>query len=733
MSSQVPPVTGVQMILADTGEVPEIHAPMPWDLVPLPYLIGALVLLVVGAMITGAVQRSLPGGRRRPILPLRWRAVLRLHPGPGWIGGWERWRLLGLPSARRNARVARRDLTWWQMRRPGGWKEYATLLGYAWGWVFRRKVVAGPESVVLVLAGPRRGKTGASGARILDAPGKVIATSIRDDALATTVGPRSEKGRIFIWNPEGVGKYGSTLRYDPVQGCQDPRVAVRKAGRMVTSDGSDGMRGLSDSDFWQNQTCMVLAGYMHAAALVGYDMRHVYAWATGSDDTPLRILRQAEHAHTAHRQDIAHFLQNMPERTQSSIVTTLRGVLQFMTHPDIAAMLAHSDDAETELGLPPWFDPAEFVADTDRSTLYLVSNGDDSVTRPLFSALLAEIAHEVRQVASTSPSGRLPVPIDMELDEIANTAPVPVDAWASWMGGCGVRIRVYAQTWSQVVHRYGAKGAESLWACASHIVVYGGSNEDEVLNRVCKLAGKVRVRGRDRVHHSYNSKGERVKEREKTFETMDVFDVSDMRMPAFTAIVLHTDGPPALIRTPRVWLRPELARWKDRMPEGISAPKLTETPGVDHDLRERIEQPAVEARPLRVVATGTDDTTVFEEKPKQEKEGGSVSQAEVATQPTPSMAPERKRVRARATDPIPPSTARGLGRGEVGGSDHRTPPPLRRLTSSQTLPEGTDSSSTPWGLHPAPWDLPQSEPLLPQDETPAAPKRTRMPWDEDEG
>ena len=722
--TQAPVAPGAQtMILADSGEVPEIHAPMPWDLVPMPYLIGALVLIVLIAMVTGAVQRSLPGGRRRPVLPLRWRAVLRLHPGPGWIGGWERWRVLGLPRARRTARVVRRELTWWQMRRPGGWKEYATLLGYAWGWVFRRKVVAGPESVVFVLAGPRRGKTGASGERILDAPGKVIATSIRDDALSKTVGPRSEKGRIYVWDPEGVGKYASTLRWDPVAGCRDPRVAVRKAGRMVSSQDSG---GLSDADFWNNQACMVLAGYLHAAAQVGYDMRHVYAWVSGSDDTPLRILREAENANSAQRQVIQRFLQNMPDRTQQSVSTTLSGVLQFMTHPGISRMLAHSDDAQQELGLPAWFDPAEFVSDTDRSTLYLVSNGDDSVTRPLFSALLAEIAHEVRQAAAASPDGRLPMPIDMELDEIANTAPVPVDQWASWMGGCGVRIRVYAQTWSQVVKRYGPQGAESLWACASHIVVYGGTNEKEVISRVRELGRKVRVRGRDRVHSSYNHKGEKVREREKTFETMDVID--DLSMPAFHAIVLHGDGPPALVRTPRVWMRPEVRRWKNRMPEGLAAPEHAQVPEVDLQLRERMEQPAAGTRPLRMVATGTDDAAVFEEPTKTE-----TSKTEAPTQPMPSMATER--VRARGTAPKPGPAARGLGRGEVGGSGLGTPPPLRRPTSSPTPPAGPNTFSTKraGSLHPAPWDLSHTKPLPPEGEDHPAPKRARMPWDEDEG
>src|SRR5699024_12273104 len=144
------------MSLADTTVETEISSPLPWDLFPCPYLGSAAVLVAVTAMITGAVRRSLPGGRRRPVLSLKWRAKLHILPGPGWVNGWDRWRSLGLPAARKVAKVSRPSLSWWDRHKPFGWREYATHIGTAWGWVFRRRVVATGEDVVLTIRSEER-------------------------------------------------------------------------------------------------------------------------------------------------------------------------------------------------------------------------------------------------------------------------------------------------------------------------------------------------------------------------------------------------------------------------------------------------------------------------------------------------------------------------------------------------------------------------------------------------
>lgn len=722
------------MPLADTTVETEISAPMPWDLVPWPYLVTAAVAVAVIAMIIGAVRRSLPGARRKPVLSLHWRAKLRLHPGPGWVGGWRRWRRLGLPAARQVAKAARPSLSWWDRHKPFGWREYATHIGTAWGWVFRRRVVSTGEDVVLTIAGPRRGKSAASACRIIDAPGKVLATSIRDDALKSTIGPRSEKGTVYVWNPEGLGSYGSNMRWNPVAGCQDAQTAIRRAGYMVESQTR---QGLSDAGFWSNQASVALAGMLHAAALTGYGMDHVYRWAQGNDDTPIRILRQAKDANTAQRDDVAQFLESMPERTKASVATTLRDTLQFMRSPEVSALVTPGTGAD-EMSAPVWFDVEEFLLSQGSETLYLVSAGDDGVTAPLFCALIAELAYTVRYGAAQK-GGRLDPPLDMELDEIANIAPIPVHEWASWMGGAGIRMRIYAQNWAQLTSKY-RELAHSVWECASMKVIYGGASEEALLKQVTTLAGTADVRGKDRVHHTFDKDGKRVKEKVPTYERMDVLPAHEFRLERHWAVVFSTDVAPCLVSTPKAWRRSDVRRWKGRTPDCVVEPIRREIPQVDADLRTRLEQQNQtegQVQPLRAVSTGTDGPVETTEDPLTSSNNpGNTRQGQTAQESTSGLADFVRRTAPKAnqdTPPERPSRARERSRAPQARRERTgTPPPLRRPDPQQNdAPAGRRRR-----LHPAPWDLPRSEPTSPEPEGdeqqgPVEPPQAgRLPWDD---
>src|SRR5690242_6486696 len=94
-------------------------------------------------------------GPRRPRLPVQARVRLGLHPGPGWAGSWSVWRYHGLPAARKVARHARPSLPPAVLRpgRRGGWRQYATFLGWAQG-PGRLRVYAHLESLVVTFAAP---------------------------------------------------------------------------------------------------------------------------------------------------------------------------------------------------------------------------------------------------------------------------------------------------------------------------------------------------------------------------------------------------------------------------------------------------------------------------------------------------------------------------------------------------------------------------------------------------
>jgi hypothetical protein len=200
-----------------------------------------VIVLPAAVAVLGAVAwargllRRLWYGPRRPRLSLPARVRRRLHPGPGWAGWWNCWRDHGLPAARTIARYARPSLPP-AVLRPGRrdtWREYATFLGWAGRWPFRWRIYAHLESLVLMFAAPQDGKTQAAAGQLIDAPGPVVAASVRADLAAATAALRAVRGRVDLWDPEGVTGLASTFRWNLVAGCEDIATAVRRAGALV--------------------------------------------------------------------------------------------------------------------------------------------------------------------------------------------------------------------------------------------------------------------------------------------------------------------------------------------------------------------------------------------------------------------------------------------------------------------------------------------------------------------
>lgn len=542
----------------------------------------AILLLVVTARL---VFRRVVYGPRRPWLPLSVRVRWRMYPGPGFARSWPLWRQQGLPAARRVARNARPSLGW-AGRHLGSWRGYATFLGWAQGWVIRRRVYAHLESLVLTIAAPQEGKSQAAAGQIIDAPGPAVATSIRGDLIATTGGLRQRFGQLHVWNPEEEGDYGSTFRWNPVSGCADMVTAVRRAGYMVEAVNG---RGLADEAFWSDQASLVLAAYLHAAGLAGGDMRHVHQWITREDQAPLRILAAHPDAAEAARDQAAMYL-SLSHRTRTGIQSTLNQVLKFMQHPACVA-------AVTVPGGGAGFDFTAFV--NSRDTLYLVAaDSATSPVRPLFLAICAELAHTARQVGSVSrlarpPRGRLlgsarlaraadmlfpprrvtrlDPPLSMELDEVANTAPVPAAAWATWAAGSGIRLHLFAQAYAQLEERWGKAGAAVIWQCCKTKVVYGATSEDELCGMVERLCGAVRLRTTERTY--------RGKRRHRHEDALLLPAAALRQLPDSRAVVVQGRARPTIVRVEQVRNRADYKQWRrDSAPLALPAPPQREVP-----------------------------------------------------------------------------------------------------------------------------------------------------------
>jgi type IV secretion system protein VirD4 len=207
----------------------------------------------------------------------------------GVASRWAVWRTSGRFAVRRRMKVVKpstRQMSFFQrMQVPT--LDIATPLarvGLQWIW----SVI---EDVVVLIGGPRTGKSGSIAGRILDARGAVIATSTRTDLLELTAPARSRVGPVWVFNPSGLARLDSTIAFDPLIGCENTKTATDRATDMLLGAEGPGTESSGDRAFWQGQGVRVLGGLMHAAALGGASMLDVQRWVAEPDTYAAEVQR----------------------------------------------------------------------------------------------------------------------------------------------------------------------------------------------------------------------------------------------------------------------------------------------------------------------------------------------------------------------------------------------------------------------------------------------------------
>ena len=94
---------------------------------------------------------------------------------------------------------------------------------------YRHRLRVPLEEHLLVMAPPRTYKTAFLADVILRYPGPVIATSTKPDLYTLTSAVRAQPGPVHVFNPQHIGGVPSTFCWYPVDGCQDPATAIRRA------------------------------------------------------------------------------------------------------------------------------------------------------------------------------------------------------------------------------------------------------------------------------------------------------------------------------------------------------------------------------------------------------------------------------------------------------------------------------------------------------------------------
>jgi type IV secretory pathway TraG/TraD family ATPase VirD4 len=500
------------------------------------HLTALFIVLITVLVLAGIIRLIIgnPAASRYRVRVLRLRIRLYLRPGPGFATAaelWVRWsRLRAVITGRRS-----RPSLPWHVRLATPVTEYAVRLGRA---QLGRRVIASMEDQTLVLAAPRTGKSGWLADRIIDHPGAVVTTTTRTDLLENTAALRAARGQVHVFNPEGIGGVPSTFRWNPLQDCDQPAVALQRAVSLTAATESAGMQ---DMAFWLGKASSVLACLLHAAALDSRNMAEVYRWAHGIDDTePEQILARHPEAADGWRGPLLELRK--PGRTADSIRMTVTRALAWLADPAVAAA--------TSPGPGEGFDVADFA--TGPGTLYMIGTGrEEAPIAPLFRAF-AEYVHAGASLAgSLQPHGRLDPPMLMALDEVTQICPVPLPGWMADSAGKGILIVAVCHGLAQLEARWGSAGSRAIWDTAGIKVILGGVTDAGTLDGLSRLCGEISLRTRTRTR---TEDGRRA--RATIYQPAQVLPPELLRMlPEWRALVIRGNLSPVIIKLRMAWRR----------------------------------------------------------------------------------------------------------------------------------------------------------------------------------
>jgi type IV secretion system protein VirD4 len=512
------------------------------------YAIVLAVVLVLAAVAAWAFApaRYLPGNRARH---LRIRLHLRLHPGKGFahvVSLWLRWGRLAV--LRRSGRIRPSLPLRHRILDP---REQSVDLGRAH---YRHRLHVPLEEHLLVMAPPRTFKTAFLADVILGYPGPVIATSTKPDVYALTSAVRAGLGPVHVFNPQHIGGVASTFRWSPVDGCQDPATAIRRADAFASAVAQ---KGVEDGTFWSAKASDYLRGYFHAAALARYDLRAVAAWVSGADpDVPERILTAAGARQWA--LTLAE-LRGEAHKTAATVRMVMSRALSFMADPTLASSVLP--------GPGDGFDIPAFLA--GRGTVYMIAEAvsEDAPVAPLFAAMAAEIHGTAAQLGQESAGGRLDPPLLMGLDEVTQICPVPLPFWLADSGGKGIQVAAVVHGEAQLAERWGDYGRQVVLDTSSVKVFLPGITDTTTLQTASTLCGQASWKLRGQGHVTRHD-----------VATPDMV----RQLPAGFALIIRGGAAPVIARLPRAWRNPAYRR----------ARRLGQTPADPG-----AELPAAEQRP----------------------------------------------------------------------------------------------------------------------------------------
>ncbi len=482
-----------------------------------------LTIAVLAALLLMFRWAFLPHGRlpRFRVAITKIRLRLRLHPGRGFATVFELWLRWSRFASFRQSRRARPSLPVWQRMRHSA--THSVFLGRAQYFHGLRLAI---QEHLTIFGPPRVGKSGFLARVILRYRGAIVSTSTKPDMFSLTSGIRARRGPVCIFNPQKIGgnKAASTIRWNPIAGCDDPSVAIRRAQAFTEAVGTE---GTEDNNFWAEQAANQMRALLCAAALDGKDFRAVAHWIlSGLTQEAETIL--LSHGRISWAATVAQ-MRGKAEKTTATIRLVLTTAVAFMADPTLAECVL--PDNGTGFGI------GQFLR--EEGTLYLIgeSRGQSSPIAPLFAGIVSEIHWTATQLGSAMRGARLDPPVALVLDEVTQIVPIPLPSILADSGGRGIQIITACHGISQLKGRWKDAGARAVLDTSNQLFL-PGILDPETLDMASKLCGQAAFKehGDDKTGRHPVAPPELIRQ-----------------LPAKRGLVLRGSAAPVIARLPMAW------------------------------------------------------------------------------------------------------------------------------------------------------------------------------------
>lgn len=410
------------------------------------------------------------------------------------------------------------------------------------------------ESTMLVVAGPRMGKTTAVALpAIATAPGAVITTSNKPDIYDDTADYRATQGKIWCFDPQSVA--GATnFWWNALNRVHDYPSAQKLTGWLSAGAGNSGDTNQGNK-YFQDEGEKLLSILILAAALGGGDLKHVYDWLKDIDsETPVTLLRDAGFLDPA---GDLQAIQSMETRQRDGVIGFARQPVALLTHDGYAQYVTpeyrvrfRTDETGLivkdavpgvhQKALAP-FDPSSFANSTD--TLYALSLEGIGSAAGLVTALTGEVLEDATAAAGDN-GGRLETPLVAVLDEAANICKMAeLPKQYSHFGSRGIIPMTILQSPDQARGVWGAEGWGALKS-SSAIRYYGGNVDDD--QYLGELSNKI---GEHDVSYSSTSTGSSGSSYSRSVQREKIMEVSDLAaLPKELAVIQSPGNRPILVK-----------------------------------------------------------------------------------------------------------------------------------------------------------------------------------------